>query len=391
MGDTARLSDPPFSNLFQRELPSEGKNHALRSIKQRVTAIRADHPDNLLARYFDPDYFRSLDDNARIRLLKVIASGLEHPESRMGVYVSDGRDYDDFAPLLDPMIRTYHGFRSNRILCQHHDWAVLPSKFRLADIDPFLVGASVRIRLARNISTFPMPAAMSASQRHDLEQIVVHAIKSLQDDSQFGGHYYSLTPGSADAMDAAACHHRISAHQIFRDMREDRYLAATNIATDWPVGRGAYISSDEDFLIWVGEEDHLRLMVMGTGRNLSHWMARLKHGHERLAELIPPFVHTERLGYITSCPTNLGTAMRASLHLPLPNLTGNGQDLHLAAKAASDFGLSVRGVDGEGSESGMGGVLDISPIARLGLTEAAIIERLYDGTKALWFLENTMI
>merc|ERR1719274_184080 len=87
-------------------------------------------------------------------------------------------------------------------------------------------------------------------------------------------------------------------------------------------------------------------------------------------------------GVVTSCPTNLGTGMRASLHIQLPNLTSDGTDA--AAKAiAKPLGLSVRGLGGEHTPIGADGTVDISPSARFCIKESAIVQALYDGLKLL--------
>jgi hypothetical protein len=57
----------------------------------------------------------------------------------------------------------------------------------------------------------------------------------------------------------------VKAHIMFKDMADDPYLASAGIASDWPHGRGCYISADKQFIVWVGEEDHLRIMCMKTG------------------------------------------------------------------------------------------------------------------------------
>ena len=354
----------------------------------QIRAIRAAQPGNLMARYFDEDYFNSLDEPKRGRLLEIIRSGLENPDSQMGAYAHNDSDYEDFAPLLEPMIRDYHNIPREQEIEQKHDWSLTASRCNLEDIDPGLNGVSMRVRVGRNLAALPLPAAMTKAQRLEFEALMIEAFMTLQDDPQFGGQYLSLTPGSSHAIDDAAYQRRVQAHQMFKDMRGDPYLTAAGIAADWPFGRGMYVSISEDFLIWVGEEDHLRIMAMREGGDLAALLARLHDGLEQLKGLIPAFAHSRRYGNITSCPTNLGTAMRASLHLPLPRLTEGGKDLGPARKTASGFGLSVRGAGGEHSDAGHGGLVDISPRARLGKTETAIIQRLYEGTAALWSLEN---
>jgi len=94
------------------------------------------------------------------------------------------------------------------------------------------------------------------------------------------------------------------------------------------------------------------------------------------------FAYSEQYGVVTSCPTNLGTGMRASLHIALPNLTSDGTDAKAKA-IAKPLGLSVRGLGGEHTPIGEDGTVDISPSARFCITEAEIVTALYKGIELL--------
>lgn len=94
------------------------------------------------------------------------------------------------------------------------------------------------------------------------------------------------------------------------------------------------------------------------------------------------FARDEQYGVVTSCPTNLGTAMRASVHIGLPKLCADGTDKKAKA-VCKPLGLSVRGTGGEHTPIGAGGVCDISPSARFCITEAEIVTALYTGIKNL--------
>ena len=94
------------------------------------------------------------------------------------------------------------------------------------------------------------------------------------------------------------------------------------------------------------------------------------------------FAKDDTYGYVTSCPTNLGTGMRASVHVKIPNLTADGTDAK-AKEIAGPLGLSVRGTGGEHTPIGADGTVDISPSARLFIKESAIVQALYDGLKLL--------
>jgi len=91
---------------------------------------------------------------------------------------------------------------------------------------------------------------------------------------------------------------------------------------------------------------------------------------------------SECFGVVTSCPTNIGTGMRASLHMQLPNLTKDGTDTR-AKEIARPLGLSVRGAGGEHTPIGSDGTVDISPSKRFCITEAEVINALYQGVKLL--------
>merc|ERR1712088_548077 len=166
----------------------------------------------------------------------------------------------------------------------------------------------------------------------------------------------------------------VKAHIMFKDMAADSYLVNAGIAGDWPHGRGCYVSADKGFIIWCGEEDHLRIMAMKKSVLINDVVEGLIPGG---------CAKSEWAGVITSCPTNIGTGMRASVHVALPKLTSDGTDVK--AKAICDpFGLSVRGLGGEHTPIGADGTVDISPKARFCISEAEIACALYKGVKSVW-------
>ncbi|MDQ7070665.1 MAG: hypothetical protein Q9M48_08010 [Rhodobacterales bacterium] len=352
----------------------------------RIKIIESSHPDNLMARHFDPGYFQTLSAPVQTRLRKIIASGVENPDSSMGAYAMDPADYDTFAPLLDPMIRDFH--RINGAIKQPHDWNTSAHSCDLGAIDPRLKDVSMRGRVARNVASFPLPGAMTKQHRIDFETRAAAAFSQLAQNPDFGGQYLSITPGSPNEIDATEYNKRVAAHQMFKDMSNDRYLNVAGISADWPHGRGMYVSDKQDFLVWVGEEDHLRIMAMQTGGNLNALFDRLHAGLTILENLLPPFAMSDKYGAIASCPSNLGAGMRASLHMKLPDATKGGTDIANLTAHAKTLGLAVRGAGGEHSDAGSDGLVDISPSARLGVSEMEIMRRLYDGAAALWALET---
>merc|ERR1712146_301472 len=175
----------------------------------------------------------------------------------------------------------------------------------------------------------------------------------------------------------------VKAHVLFKDMDADPYLKSAGISSDWPYGRGCWQSDDKQCIIWFGEEDQLRIMCMKKGTRLDEVFTRLK-GMLDTVESIEgiDFAKNDKYGYVTSCPSNLGTGMRASVHIKLPNLTKDGTDKK-AKEVARPLGLSVRGTGGEHTPIGADGTVDISPSARFCISEAEIVTALYVGIRNL--------
>jgi len=184
-------------------------------------------------------------------------------------------------------------------------------------------------------------------------------------------------------IDTAKYDELVKAHVMFKDMDADPYLKSAGIASDWPYGRGCWQSTDGQCIIWFGEEDQLRIMCMKKGTMLNEVFDRLNKMLQ-VVEAIEgiEFAHSENYGYVTSCPSNLGTGMRASVHVKIPNLTSDGTDTK-AKEIAGPLGLSVRGTGGEHTPIGADGTVDISPQARLFIKECEIIEKLYKGIELL--------
>uniref|UniRef100_A0A7S4QQL5 Phosphagen kinase C-terminal domain-containing protein n=1 Tax=Ditylum brightwellii TaxID=49249 RepID=A0A7S4QQL5_9STRA len=165
-------------------------------------------------------------------------------------------------------------------------------------------------------------------------------------------------------------------------------LKSAGISSDWPYGRGCWQSEDKMRIIWFGEEDQLRIMCMKKGSNLLEVFSNLNEMLSTVESIEGiEFAKDEQYGYVTSCPSNLGTGMRASVHVKIPNLTADGTDAK-AKEVCKPLGLSVRGTGGEHTPIGADGTVDISPSARLFIKEKEIIGKLYEGIEKLMAIEN---
>ncbi|KAJ3254480.1 hypothetical protein HK103_007116 [Boothiomyces macroporosus] len=364
----------------------------------QILAAKISNPDNLMAKHFDANYYRDLPQDLQNRLVKICKSGAENPDSGLGMYAMSPDDYDVFNEYFEKVIKEYHKIKGK----VHHvtNWDLSTKQEKLnsmgcedGKLDLTRLGlknTSMRVRVGRNLSSFPLPGAMTKEDRVKMENTMINAFKKLMADPTFGGNYYSLTPGSPFQINDEEYNRLVKEHIMFKDMSDDKYLNSAGISSNWPYGRGCYVSADKEFIVWVGEEDHLRIMCMKTGTVLNEVFDRLKNASVVVEKYADKFAKSKKYGFVTSCPTNLGTGMRASLHIKLPNLTADGSDAKAKA-VCKPLGLSVRGLGGEHTPIGADGTVDISPSARLMIEEASIICSLYEGIKRLLAAEQAAI
>merc|ERR1739848_162705 len=157
--------------------------------------------------------------------------------------------------------------------------------------------------------------AMNPNDYDEFEKFFKPVFDKLISMPEFGGEYVSLTPGHPKQMSTERYDELVKAHIMFKDMANDSYLVNAGIAGDWPHGRGCYVSGDKGFIIWCGEEDHLRIMAMKKSTCINDVFDRLKSAIDVVEDLIPGgCANSPDFGVITSCPTNMGTGMRASVH-----------------------------------------------------------------------------
>nr|1RL9_A Chain A, Arginine kinase [Limulus polyphemus] len=321
---------------------------------------------SLLKKHLTKDVFDSIKNKKTgmgATLLDVIQSGVENLDSGVGIYAPDAESYRTFGPLFDPIIDDYHG--GFKLTDKHppKEWGDINT---LVDLDPagqFII--STRVRCGRSLQGYPFNPCLTAEQYKEMEEKVSSTLSSMEDELK--GTYYPLT-----GMSKATQQQLIDDHFLFKE--GDRFLQTANACRYWPTGRGIFHNDAKTFLVWVNEEDHLRIISMQKGGDLKTVYKRLVTAVDNIESKLP-FSHDDRFGFLTFCPTNLGTTMRASVHIQLPKLA---KDRKVLEDIASKFNLQVRGTRGEHTES-EGGVYDISNKRRLGLTEYQAVREMQDG------------
>ena len=325
----------------------------------------AEKSNSLLKKFLTQDVFEAIKDRKTSfggSLDLIARSGLENPDSSIGAYASDEDAYHTFSPLFDPIILSYHNLSSGF----KHPPLDFGNPKELKDLDPqnkYII--STRVRCARSLKGFPLNSLLTKEQYGEIEAKVTNVLADPA--AGIEGEYYSLS-----SMPAAEKQELIRSHLLFKE--GDRFLEAAQASRFWPTGRGIFINKQRTFLVWVNEEDHLRIISMQAGADLAAIYTRLVHALEVLASKIE-FSRDDRLGYLTFCPSNIGTTIRASVHIRLPHLA---RDKARMDEIAGKYKLQIRGTHGEHSDV-EGGVFDISNKRRCGLTEFEVVKELQDG------------
>lgn len=230
------------------------------------------------------------------------------------------------------------------------------------------VAVSTRVRFARNVEGFPFPHMMTPAQKTELINKVRSAL--CEGNSAISGEirYIDMTS--------------LSENEILSMV--ERHLISPDYASH-PQGKALLITEDESVSLMLCEEDHIRLQVMKSGLSLEETYDYAEKLCRLLSENLK-FSFSEQYGYLTACPTNLGTAMRASVMLHLPALEKNGT-LARFAEQLSKLGLTIRGVYGEGTKS-IASMYQLSNQTTLGISEGDTITKLQNLCSTLMEAEK---
>ena len=212
---------------------------------------------------------------------------------------------------------------------------------------------SSRIRLARNLAAYPFVNRASDQDRAQIEATLKECVFSLQESSQ-------LLYVDVEELDG-----------VDRQFLVERQLISREHAESEGV-RAVAIDHREKFSLMINEEDHLRTQVMQSGLDLDSAWDRVNQIDD-LVEQKVTFAYHERLGYLTACPTNVGTGMRVSVMLHLPALVLTRQ-IDRVFRSLQKINLAVRGLYGEGSQA-MGDFYQISNQVTLGCSEQDLIKK----------------
>lgn len=223
---------------------------------------------------------------------------------------------------------------------------------------------SSRIRLARNLNDIPFPLIATEEQLSEVISDVNNVLGKAKKSEELG----QLELLKMDDMKA-----------LEKKVLVEKHLISPNLADESRAG-AVVLSEDESVSMMLNEEDHIRIQCLRPGFQLQETWNQANSIDDWL-ELNLDFAFDEKRGYLTSCPTNVGTGLRASVMMHLPALTMT-QQMNRILPAINQLGLVVRGIYGEGSEA-LGNIYQLSNQITLGRSETEIIEDLENVTKQL--------
>ena len=235
-----------------------------------------------------------------------------------------------------------------------HEFLTSPAEMARRDGPHSKIVMSSRVRLARNLKGVAFPGWAKKAERIRALEIVRPAVESLP----------AMRGAFAESMDNLVA--------LDKQILVERHLISREHAAK-SAGSGLVLNKDESLCVMLNEEDHLRMQALRPGLQLKQAWAAIDHVDSQLEKKVD-YAFDPQLGYLTACPTNLGTGIRVSAMLHLPGLV-LGEQINPIIQSVNKLGLAVRGLYGEGTEA-LGNVFQVSNQMTLGEAESAIVERL---------------
>merc|ERR1712193_488068 len=303
--------------------------------------------NNWMAKVMTPELYKKMrarQTKSGYTIDDVIQTGVDNPGHpfimTVGAVAGDEDSYETFAEFFDPLIEARHGgYKKDDMHTTdlNADGLVMDEPF-----DPDYV-FSVRVRTGRSIRGYALPPWCSRAERRKVESISVGALDRF--DGDLKGKYFPLYEMTEAAQDQL-----IADHFLF-DKPVSPLLTCAGMARDWPDGRGIWHNDEKNFLVWINEEDHLRVISMQKDGDMQACWKRWTGGvHMKLEKL--------------------------SVHPEFDNLLGK-------------LRLQKRGTGGVDTAS-EGGMFDISNADRLGFSELSLVQMVVDGVNYMVGLEKRL-
>jgi creatine kinase len=349
---------------------------------------------SLMSKYLTQDLFDKLKDEKTAKgysLSNVIQTGVVTPHLMCGATAGDEECWEKFKDLYYPIIKAWHGYDA---YTSKHPVDLDPSKLHFSEEQAALFSkyvASTRIRAARNIAGFSLPTGATDEDRAGVEAVLTETFKGFE--GELAGTYYPL-----EGMEEATMKSLLDRGFLFQIPTDRNLLTGAGAARSWPKSRGIFHNDAQTALAWVNEEDHCRIISMELGGNIPSVFKRfcdISNEIKKVAESKGTrLMWNEVLGFMGTCPTNLGTGLRASVMVVLHEFNKlmegeNHEDKELLEHVCASFDLQPRGSAGEHSPA-VGGKFDVSNKQRLGFSEVELVQKMIDGVTKVIKLEEML-
>lgn len=299
-----------------------------------------------------------------------IQTGVDNPGHpfimTVGCVAGDEESYEVFKDFFDPIIEgRMNGYKPTDM----HKTCLDPAKIVGDDFDMNYVLSS-RCRTGRSIRGYSLPPWCTRAERKKVEQVVSSALNRLT--GEFQGNYFPLKGMTEEEQEQ-----HIADHFLF-DKPVSPLLTCAGMARDWPDGRGIWFNKAKNFLVWINEEDHIRVISMQKDGNMkqvfTRWCDGLNQFEAEIKKDGHSFMWNQHLGYVLTCPSNLGTGVRCGVHVKIPKLSETKHFTTILEKMR----LQKRGAGGVDCEA-VGGIFDISNADRIGYSEVELVNMLIAG------------
>jgi len=327
--------------------------------------------------------YKNVRTSGGVSLAKCIKTGMDNPGHphilTCGLVAGDEECFETFKDLFDIVVGKRNG---DYAVDAVHTTNMNLEELSTTKIDP--TGnycLTTRCRTGRSVRGLPLPPACSFEQRRETERVIVLGLNKLE--GELKGSYFPLN-GSNSMLESGTPG---MSHEKEESLRKNgnlfqepdsTLLLSSGCGRHWPDARGIFHNEAENFFVWVNEEDHMRIVSMEKGDNITAIFTRFANATREVQACLEGegygFMHSEHLGYILTCPSNLGTGLRAGTMVKLPKFSARKDFKDIMKKMK----LQARGTAGVDSAS-TGGTWDISNADRLGMSEIQLCNLFIEG------------
>lgn len=323
--------------------------------------------------------YKNVTTAGGVTLAKCIKTGIDNPGHphimTCGLVAGDEESFTAFKDLFDIVIEKRNG--------GYKPDAVHPTNLNIDDLsktpidpdDKYVL--TTRCRTGRSVRGLPLPPACSFEQRRETERVIVKGLNNLE--GELKGTYFPLNGSQSmpGAMDKEKEESLRKNGNLFQEP-DSTLLLSSGCGRHWPDARGIFHNDAENFFVWVNEEDQMRIVSMEKGASIVAIFTRFANATKAIQDVLKAegydFMHNEHLGFILTCPSNLGTGLRAGAMVKVPLFSARPDFKQVLGKMK----LQARGTAGVDSAS-TGGTWDISNADRLGMSEVMLCNLFIEG------------